>query len=175
MKSILSTILLWTLCLSLQAKTPPLTLRISDNRIYSAESIIWTSRIGIGLQATKPTAKTGEEEVIWRLVIRFHQDWPIGIREDSDFLTLTLFDNTQLKLRPAFNVGQPYAVLSPGYSYKAFYTVTQEQMEKLINSGVASISLANTLGTYDRSFKKDKIGLALNEMRLVIETAIDEL
>lgn len=175
---LLSTILLVSSCLILQAKQPlrPSVYALNETYIVGIEGPQMTYIEGntkFGALAIKPTAKTGEEEVIWQLMFSFDQYDPIEIRENSDFLTLTFWDNTQLKLRPASNITSTAIYYS--HHVLAFYIVTQEQMEKIINSGVSHISLVHNIGSYNKPIKKNKMSIALNDMRLAIETVIDEL
>ncbi len=198
-KRILLTILLGICCISIQAK-PTLHTKQSvlDGAYYiesdwvtmvSAVPLISSNGIELGLQAQKPTAKIGEEEIIWRLMIRFDKaDKEVVIRETSDFLILTLFDKTDLKLRPAFDVAKPQdswynSSLNQIYYYHTvLYTITPEQLDQIINSGVENIQFSygfdmhsSSVYSFDKSFKKDKMGKTLKGMLPIVKSALDKL
>lgn len=199
MKRILSTILLGILCVSIHAKPTFHTKKSVLNGMYYIDSdlttivhavpLISSSGIELGLQAQKPTAKTGEEEIIWSLMIRFDKpSKPVVVRESSDFLILTLFDKTNLKLRPAFDLEKPQdswynsSANEVYYFHTVFYIVTQEQLNQIIKSGVEKIQFAYGLDmqspsvySFDKSFKKDKIGETLKGLLPIVTLAIGRL
>lgn len=197
-KRILLAILLGILCSSTQAK-PTRTIQVVQNGIYYVESdrehivhgvpLVLSDDISLCLQAQKPTAKTGEEEVIWWLVVNLDKAArEVIIRENSDFLTLNLFDETTLKLHPAFDVVGARSSHLIGnttliyYYHTIIYAINTEQIEHIINSGVESMQLSYDLDqqgaskdTSDKSFKKDKIGEVLKSMYPLVKSAIDSL
>lgn len=195
---ILLALLLGILSLSVQAK-PSKTITKVQNGIYYTESgketlatgvpLISSDGVELSLQAQKPTAKTGEEELRWWLVITFAKAAKeVVIRENSDLLTLNLFDKTKLELRSAHDITGAVAsrliekTTLVYYYHVIFYAISPAQIEQIINNGVESMQFSYaydmqspSMSVFDKSFKKDKVGEALKEMYPAVKAAMDEL
>lgn len=198
---ILLAVLLGCLCLSVQAKptkSPKSTkpTAIVQNGMYYVESnresvagvsTMLSDVVNFSLQASKPTAKTCEEDCAWWLVLYFGKaQREVVVKENSDLLTLNLFDGTNLKLRPSSDInGALNSVGSANsiyYIHVIFYPVNLTQIEQIINTGVESMQFSYgydkqsiSAEAFNQSFKEDKIGATLKEMYSAVKSTIDEL